>query len=221
MLSYVFMKILEGRPRSYDRTMNAVSGGRVRAVKEKIASMVAPGARVLEMGCGTGELASLLLAAGAAEVLGFDQSPAMAAQSRERIVRENLGDRFQVMNMGVDGMDALASGSFDAVFSTLVMSELSDDERRFTLRQAFRALRPGGSVVLADEVVPRTPGKKALHQLARAPLVAATFLATGSTTRPLADLAGDLRQAGFVIENEERSHGDAFAVVSAKKPDVA
>ena len=68
MFSYVFMKILEGRPRSYDRRMDELSRGRVRAMKQAVASEIPPGTHVLELGCGTGELAVLICARGATEI---------------------------------------------------------------------------------------------------------------------------------------------------------
>lgn len=220
MFSYVFMKLLEKRPHSYDRAINTISAGRIHRIKEKVAATIIPGSRVLEIGCGTGELAVMMLAAGAASVEGFDESPAMAAASRERIEKENLKERFSVRQMGVDAMDALPPKSFDAVVATLVVSELSDDERRFTFKHACRILQPRGVIVIASEVVPRSFGKKILHTLARAPVLAITYLASGNFTRPVADLAGDIRAAGFSVASEDRSHGDAFAVIIAVKKEV-
>ncbi len=54
MLSYIFMKILEGRPRSYDRLMDKVSRGQVKTVKEAVVAEVPEDAHVLEMGCALG-----------------------------------------------------------------------------------------------------------------------------------------------------------------------
>ncbi len=76
MFSYVFMKILEGRPRSYDKVMNMASSGRVLQIKQSVAARVPAGARVLEIGCGTGELAVMCLSHGAM-VDGFDLDPTM------------------------------------------------------------------------------------------------------------------------------------------------
>jgi len=218
VLSYVFMKILEGRPRSYDRRIDAVSRGRVRAMKEAVAGEVCEGASVLEIGCGTGELAELLCARGAT-VDGFDPSPSMVAAARERIGRAGLEGRLSVRQMGVDGMDALADARYGFVVSTLVFSELADDERRHALRHSFRVLEPGGKLVLADEVVPRELVGRVLHSAARLPLVVATYLVTGSSTRPIADPRRDVEAAGFELERETRSHGGSFAVVVARRPE--
>jgi cyclopropane fatty-acyl-phospholipid synthase-like methyltransferase len=75
VFSYVFMKILEGRPRSYGRRMDKASRGRVREIKESVVKEVRQDARVLEIGCVTGELAVVLIGHGAV-VDAFDASPA-------------------------------------------------------------------------------------------------------------------------------------------------
>ena len=218
MLSYVFMKILESRPRSYDQRMDAVSRGRVLAMKRAVAAEVAPGTRVLEIGCGTGELGALLCERGAT-VEGFDRSPSMVEMARTRIASDGLEGRLECREMGVEGMDELPDRAYGAVVSTLVLSELSDDERRFAHRHAFRALEPGGLLVIVDEVRPRSRGRRLIHGLARAPVLAAAYLVAGATTRPIRDLAGELRSAGFTVEKEERSHGDATAMLVALRPD--
>lgn len=216
MFSYIFMKILEGRPRSYDRRIERLSGQRIRETRDQVVAAVPPGAKVLEIGCGTGKLARILVSSGRT-VDGFDLSASMVAVAGERIETERLAGKLDVWEMGVDAMDSLPDGAYDAVVSVLVFSELAEDERRFALRHAFRTLKPGGQLVIADEVVPRTGGRKALHALFRLPLVAATYLIARSSSRPVEDLAGEISRAGFAIQNEERSHGDAFAVVIARR----
>lgn len=216
MFSYVFMKILEMRPRSYDQRMDKVSRGRVRVIKEAVANEIAEGSHALEIGCGTGELAGMLIDR-SCKVEGFDLSPTMVETARERIVTENLKEKFMVSEMGIDGMDAFQESGFDAVVSTLVFSELSDDERRFALKQAARVLKPGGRIVIADEVVPDTFLRRICHVFLRFPLVVLTYLVSSRSTRPLNDLRGELERAGFIIAKEERSHGGSFAMVVGER----
>ncbi len=215
MFSYVFMKILEGRPRSYDRIMDKLSRGRVRAAKEAVAAETPAGGRVLEIGCGTGELAEMIVEKGGT-VEGFDLSPSMIEAARERIDEQGLAGKLSVRQMGVDAMDTLPAAAYDAVVSTLVLSELNPDERSYALRHARRVVGPGGRIVIADEVVPRPAWGRVLHASTRVPLAALTYLVSRSGSRPIPDLAGELARAGFKVEKEERSHGDAFALVVAR-----
>jgi len=217
MFSYVFMKILEGRPRSYDRRMDELSRGRVRAMKQAVAGEIPSGTHVLEVGCGTGELAALICARGAT-VEAVDRNPSMLAVAARRIEEEELDGRLTLCEMGVEGMDGLEEQSYGAVVSTLVLSELTDDQRRYTLKHAFRVLEPAGLLVIADEVLPRSRAGRFLHALTRVPMLAATYLVSGASTRPIPDLQGEVLGAGFTIDKEQRSHGDAFAVLVAHRP---
>lgn len=216
MFSYIFMKILEMRPRSYDQRMDKISRGRVRAIKQAVAVEVPRDSHVLEIGCGTGELAGLVIERGCT-VEGFDLSPSMVKMAEERIQTNNLQGRFSVRQMGVEGMDAFPNENFDAVVSTLVFSELNDDERHFALKHAARVLGPGGCIIVADEVVPRTAARRIVHNIARLPLLAITYLVSGKSTHPIDDLSGEFSEAGFVVEKEVRSHGDSFAIVVGRK----
>ena len=49
-------------------------------------------------------------------------------------------------------------------------------------------------------------------------MLAATYLVSRASTRPIADFAGEVAEAGFHIDKEVRSHGDAFALVKATLP---
>ncbi len=218
MFSYIFMKLLENRPESYDRRVERVSGGHIRAVKESIASKIDSGCNVLEIGCGTGELAAMMAARGA-RVHAIDASEKMIAEARKRVEAEKLEDRVDVRVLPVADMDQLEAEAFDAVVATLVLSELNPDELRYALKHAVRVLRPGGRVLFADEVVPRTAGRRLAYQAVRLPMLVATYLVSSSKTRPLENLPASLRELGMEILEEERSLGDAFALVVARKPD--
>ena len=210
------MKILEMRPGAYDQRMDKVSRGRVREVKEAVAEEVPVGSHVLEIGCGTGELASLIITRNC-KVEGFDLNPAMVEACQNRINDENLTSKFSVSQMGVDGMDHLPAERFDAVVSTLVFSELSDDERRFALKHAVRILKPGGRLIIADEVIAMTGGRRLAQNLVRLPLTAVTFLVSSRVTRPIKDLTEEMKAEGLTILKEKRSHGDAFTIAAAVK----
>ena len=83
-MATVFMKWLETTPGDYDRGIQLLTLGRLRALKERIATdYVRPSERVLEIGCGTGTLA-LMMAQRGATVVAIDSSPRMLAEARRK-----------------------------------------------------------------------------------------------------------------------------------------
>ena len=61
MSNFAFMKVLESSASRYDRGIKILSRGRITEVYLKIAKMVgAPGKRILDIGCGTGNLSQAL-----------------------------------------------------------------------------------------------------------------------------------------------------------------
>jgi SAM-dependent methyltransferase len=102
------------------------------------------GLRVLDAGCGPGLYAEELLARGA-EVVAVDQSPTMIDLARAR-----LGDRAEVrIHDLAKPLDWLADESIDAALLALVIHHL--DDRRALLGELFRALRPGGHLVVSTD----------------------------------------------------------------------
>jgi SAM-dependent methyltransferase len=99
---------------------------------------IGEGERVLDVGCGTGSLASALLADHpGVEVVGVDPSPAFVAAARARVpeARFEVGDA-QDLNFG--------DGSFDRSFSMLVLNFVPDPA--LAAAEMRRVTRPGGSV---------------------------------------------------------------------------
>lgn len=70
------MRILESAPDRYDEGMRILTLGRIDRAYERLASHVEPGARVLDIGCGTGAL-TLRAARRGARVKGIDVDAAM------------------------------------------------------------------------------------------------------------------------------------------------
>lgn len=217
MSSIVLMRILESAPERYDAGMRLLTLGAIDRAQQQAAALAvpAPGCRVLEIGCGTGQLTRLLLERNAT-VEAIDQNPEMLDLARSKLHRFE-GHGLTLREATAAEIDRLDEGSYDAVVSSLVFSEMSSSERRFVLRQVARIVRPGGRVVLADEVRPRRLWQKCLHQLARLPMALFTWLVTGTTTRALEDAVEELEQAGLRVIGEERSRLGTIAVVCAER----
>lgn len=216
MSSYVFMKVLESTPARYDRGIRILSRGRIDAIYQRLAEIVAsPGARVLDIGCGTGAVARACAERGA-EVAGIDANTGMLEIARSRPVPAPGRVEWIELN-AMEIEDRFPERSFDAVVSCLAFSEMSPDERAYVLRIAHTRLRAGGLLAIADEVQPAAPSRRLWHRVTRWPLAALTYAITQTTTHPVVGLVEAIRAAGFEDITEERMpHGD-FAVVHARR----
>lgn len=218
MSSLALMRWLESAPRRYDAGMRFVTLGRVDAVHEAVAELAAPGpgARVLEIGCGTGAVSERLLARGA-RVTALDQNPEMLEAARARLARSgDAAARVEWRECTAAEIDGLPEQAFDAVVLCLVLSEMSAAERRFVLGQARRRLAPGGRLVAADEVDPARGAARAVFLALRAPQALLAWLLAGSVSKPVAQLRAELEQAGFAVRSERRWLLGSLAVFAAE-----
>jgi trans-aconitate methyltransferase len=106
---------------------------------EDLIGWLAPqkGERILDLGCGTGQLASEIAEYGA-KVTGLDHSPQMI----EKAAAAYPHLRFDVK----DARDFTYDEPFDAIFSNAALHWIDNQEA--TIASMHRALRPGGRLVL-------------------------------------------------------------------------
>ena len=218
MSSLALMRWLESSPARYDTGMRIVTLGCSTRLHDAVARAAAPtpGREVLEIGCGTGAVTARLVARGA-RVTAVDQGPAMLEQARLRLGDAPPG-RVVWQERTASEIDGLPAAAFDAIVASLCLSEMSASERRFVLHAALPRLRPGGALVVADEVRPGRAWQRAVLALFRAPQAALAWLLTGSVASPLADLPGELAEAGFALRSERRWLLGSLAVFEATPP---
>src|SRR4051812_33229391 len=117
----------------YDESFNIIT--RLGAgVLELLAPQ--PGERIVDLGCGTGDLTAQIADAGA-EVIGLDASEAMIVRAMERYPQL----RFEVAR----GQDFVLETPVDAVFSSAALHWMSPPED--VVASVFHALVPGGRFV--------------------------------------------------------------------------
>jgi ubiquinone/menaquinone biosynthesis C-methylase UbiE len=139
----LFTKTVDDWARFYadskPKTLNAQNlVSRRRFALEMLESRLPSGAKVLDVGCGTGHLAAELAQRGF-EAWGLDVSDAMVRYAREH----HRADRFQVGD--IERIPFL-DNTFDGVMCLGVMEYLSSDEP--ALREMWRVLKPGGRAVI-------------------------------------------------------------------------
>jgi ubiquinone/menaquinone biosynthesis C-methylase UbiE len=207
------MRLLESAPERYDFGIRLLSLGHIDRVYRRMAELVR-GPNVLDLGCGTGNMTVRLIRLSLC-VVGVDLSPEMLAVARHKIPP---GMSVRLVQTGAaELIDHFPAGSFDTIVSILMFSELSDAEQRVVLRQCRSLLRPGGRLILADEVRAPTFLRRTLHNLVRAPLSVVTYVLTQASTSPVGDLKAKLSEAGFRIIMEESNRLGDFALVEAEK----
>ena len=103
--------------------------------------------RLLDLGCGTGELASIFLRAGY-EYFGIDIEPERIAYARKTYPK----GKFHVMDAA---RLRYPNAYFDQILVTGVLHHLSDEQVRDIVREMRRVLRPGGRALVMEDIALR------------------------------------------------------------------
>ena len=116
-------------------------------------SRIREGHRVLDLGCGTAALTILTKKLHRdAEVVGIDGDPSVLEIGREKADRAGVD---VTLDLGMAFELPYPDCSFDRVLSSLLLHHLTRESKERTLQEAFRVLRPGGGLHVADFGVPQ------------------------------------------------------------------
>ena len=131
----------------YDPIQRLMGGdGAKRQLIEQ--AQLKPGLRVLDVGCGTGDLLCLILELHpGVEAIGLDPDPKALARARRKLERAELEAR---LDQGFSDELPHADGSLDRVFSSFMFHHLGPDEKAKTLAEIRRVLAPAGRLHLLD-----------------------------------------------------------------------
>ncbi|MXZ62882.1 MAG: ubiquinone/menaquinone biosynthesis methyltransferase [Chloroflexi bacterium] len=137
----------------YDLMNTIMTGGRHHAWRTATArALVRPGDRVVDVGCGTGDLSMACARAGASAVLGVDFAAPMLPIARHKAAQRGAAS---VAFVHGDGLRLpLDDGAADAWCAAFVMRNVPDVGG--LLAEAHRVLRPGGRLAVLD--IPRIEG---------------------------------------------------------------
>jgi ubiquinone/menaquinone biosynthesis C-methylase UbiE len=156
---------------------------------------VRPGQRVLEIGCGTG---NLLLAAKrsqpAATVVGVDPDLTALARASRKARRRRLAVQ---LDRGYADELPYADDSVDVVLSSFMLHHVPADRREPAMREVRRVLRPGRALHLVDIDAEAAPADGWIARRAHR-----HQLSQENADGGIPDL---LRRAGFIDVNENGS----------------
>jgi 2-polyprenyl-3-methyl-5-hydroxy-6-metoxy-1,4-benzoquinol methylase len=113
---------------------------------DTVHSAVPPGARLLDLGCGTG-IDALEFARRGFHVVATDWSPLMVERTRARAAAAAMQSRVSVAHLGIQQIDRLG-GRFDGIYSNFGPLNCAPDLAAVAAECA-RLLRPGGSLVFS------------------------------------------------------------------------
>jgi ubiquinone/menaquinone biosynthesis C-methylase UbiE len=184
-----------------------------RALSSRALGSAAP-MRILDLGCGTGEMAlAIARAAPDVHLIGVDGDPDVLeraaikarAEGVELELHEALADRLP-----------LADADLDCVLSTLMFHHLLPSAKRAALAEAWRILRPGGRLLVCDI-------GRAGDPLMRAAFFAVQLLDGFPNTREHArgELPEIISQAGFsavTVFGRYRTGGGTLDLIEALRP---
>jgi len=144
----------------YDLLNHLLSGQmdkrwRARTAKELQPILEREDAQVLDLCCGTGDLAFSLARNAQAKIVGADFSHTMLVRAREKAASEANG-KAPIPFFEADALHLpFADGSFDLVTTAFGFRNLANYEAG--LREIYRVLKPGGSVAILEFTEPE-PG---------------------------------------------------------------
>jgi len=175
-------------------------------------ALVAPGHRVLDLGCGTGTLTIMLKQAHPeATIIGLDGDPKVLEIGRTKARQAGVDI---TLDEGMADQLPYPDQSFDRVLSSLVLHHLTADNKRRTLQEVVRVLRPGGGLYVVDFGKPHTSWGRLL-----APVIGRLEQASDNVAGRLPEM---FRQAGLVQVDESIRFATVFGTLSllpGRKPE--
>jgi ubiquinone/menaquinone biosynthesis C-methylase UbiE len=212
----VFMKWLERSPQMYDRGIRLLTLGRLDQLRDQVVEdFIRPGLKVLELGCGTGDLTCRMAEAGA-EVTAIDNAPKMLAIAMDAVTEAGFSDKVQLKRLDATLIgEHFPESSFDLVVASLMISELTSEERALVLECCVDLLAPNGKWVLLDEVIPDRIFNRLKYYLFRVPLAILTWLLTRTSTHPLWDPKSLLERHGYEVDSSACTLGGSLCLFCA------
>ncbi len=212
----------QGRSHAFADTVGDAIGGLHAATARKILPDLAEmtqrlenGAKVLEVGCGTGRfLMHLAKAWPTAHATGVDIDPTGVGIARDKIAQAGLEPRVEVIENDVAN---LPEASFDAVVMIEVLHEIAPQIRQHVIDGCAHVLKPGGWLLIVDETYP-TSLEEARRPEFQFPLQTGFEEMTWGNVIPTREEQEQLlANAGFKGAPNRVLIGEGFTILSIKR----
>lgn len=145
------MRKLELEPETYESKFTALTKGINIKVHDWVLNRIKAPQIILEIGCGTGTLAKKMALKGN-EVLAIDKNLQMINTAMKNYPSEE-GTKLLYQIGSITDLP-VEDSSKDLIVSTFMLSELRPFEQQIFLRNAWKALKPNGRMILAAEFIP-------------------------------------------------------------------
>ncbi|MBM3569337.1 MAG: methyltransferase domain-containing protein [Alphaproteobacteria bacterium] len=209
--------------RAFSAAIAATTGGLQAVLARKLLpglpgmrAKLEAGARLLDVGCGTGGL--MLTLAKAWPKLrchGVEVDDHGLAEAHERIAAAGVDGRVTVERVGDDG--PAESNAFDLAVMFEVLHEIPVAARPGVLTSTCRALKPGGALVILDETYPTDMAGLRSAEHALAVQTQYNEMVWGNVVPTAGEQEKLLADAGFETPNRSML-GGLFTVLLAEKP---
>jgi len=183
---------------------------RMRArVIQKVVAAFPRGARLLDMGCGTG-IDAVDLASRGYEIAAIDSSHGMVERTRARAISARLESRVNPIHLGIHELERLRPNVFDGLYSNLGPLNCVPDLRAAS-REMARLLKPHGRII-ASVIGKYCPWEFIFYVLQFNPKRATVRLTSDPVPVPLQD--GIIWTRYYSPRDFYRAFADEFELVS-------
>ncbi len=151
-MAVVYMRKLEEEPETYDSKFTSLTKGANIEVQNWILNQINSSESILEIGCGTGMLASKMAQKGN-NVIAIDKNFQMINYAMKNFPSDLSGGKLLYQTSSF--VDLPTETLFqDIVVSKFMLSELRPLEQQIFLRNVWKTLKPNGRLIIAAEFVP-------------------------------------------------------------------